>query len=56
MLIYFDASTGTALAFDRSPGDRQLTFSIEGEPDGVRTILVDKADRHQMDGVHRQRD
>ena len=42
VLIYFDASTGTALAFDRSPGDRQLTFSIEGEPDGVRTILVDQ--------------
>ena len=42
VLIYFDASTGTALAFNRSPGDRPLTFSIEGEPDGVRTILVDK--------------
>ena len=41
-LIYFDASTGTALAFDRSPGDSALTFRIDGEPAGARTVLVDE--------------
>lgn len=42
VLIYFDAYTGTALAFDRSPGDTPLTFGIEGEPAGARTVLVDE--------------
>ena len=42
VLIYFDAYTGTALAFDRSPGDAPLTFSIEGDPAGARTILIDE--------------
>ena len=42
ILIFFDATTGTALAFDRSPGDKELTFSIEGEPAGARTILIDE--------------
>ncbi len=42
VLIFFDATTGTALAFDRSPGDKTLTFSIEGEPAGARTVLIDE--------------
>lgn len=42
VLIFFDESTGTALAFDRSPGGDPLTFSIEGESAGTRTILVDE--------------
>ena len=42
ILIYFDATTGTALAFDRRPGDKPLTFSIEGEPAGARTVLTDE--------------
>ena len=42
VLIFFDASTGTALAFDRKPGDSPLTFRVEGEPAGARTILVDE--------------
>ena len=42
ILIFFDATTGTALAFDRSPGDKELTFSIEGGPAGARTVLIDE--------------
>ncbi len=42
VLIFFDESTGTALAFDRSPGGDPLTFSIEGEAAGTRTTLVDE--------------
>ena len=42
ILIFFDAATGAALAFDRSPGDKPLTFSIEGEPAGARTVLIDE--------------
>ena len=42
VLIFFDESTGTALAFDRKPGDVPLTFSIEGDAAGARTILVDE--------------
>ncbi len=42
VMIFFDTATGTALAFDRSPGDTPLTFSIEGEPNGTATVLVDE--------------
>ena len=42
ILIFFDTTTGTALAFDRSPGDKPLTFSIESEPAGARTVLIDE--------------
>ena len=42
ILIYFDPATGTALAFDRSPGGEPLTFRIEGEPAGARTVLTDE--------------
>ena len=42
VLVFFDVTTGTALAFDRSPGDTPLTFAIEGEPAGTRTVLVDE--------------
>ena len=42
VMIFFDTATGTALAFDRSPGDTPLTFSIEGEPAGTATVLVDE--------------
>ena len=42
VMIFFDTATGTALAFDRSPGDTPLTFSIEGESAGTSTVLVDE--------------
>lgn len=42
LLVFFDSYTGAALAFDRIPGDKPLTFRIEGEPAGARTILVDE--------------
>ncbi len=42
LLIFFDTDTGTALAFDRSPGDSPLTFRMGGEPDGARTTLIDQ--------------
>ncbi len=42
VMIFFDTATGTALAFDRSPGDTPLTFSIEGESAGTATVLVDE--------------
>ena len=42
VLIFFDPTTGTALAFDRSTGDKPLTFSIDGEPAGARTVLIDE--------------
>ena len=42
VLIFFEAATGTALAFDRSLGDTPLTFRMEGEPAGARTTLVDE--------------
>ena len=42
VLVFFDAHTGAALAFDRSPGDEPLTFRVEGEPAGARTVLIDE--------------
>ena len=41
-LVYFDDSTGTALAYNRTVDGRPLTFRLDGEPDGVLTILVDE--------------
>jgi len=42
VLVYFDDATGTALVYDRSVDGRPLTFRIDGEPQGVLTILVDE--------------
>ena len=41
ILVFFDNTTDTALAFDSNVEGRALTFSIEGEPDGAATVLVD---------------
>ena len=41
VLVFFDSYTGTALAFDRNPGDTPLTFRIEDGPAGVGAVLVD---------------
>jgi len=41
-LVYFDASSGTALVFDRTVGDVSLTFSVEDGPGGVLTVFVDE--------------
>ena len=41
-LVYMDSSTGTALVFDRTVDDRVLTFSLDGEPNGIQTKLVDE--------------
>ena len=42
VLVYFDDSTGTALVYDRAVDGRPLTFRIDGETEGVLTILVDE--------------
>ena len=42
MLVYFDDSSGTALAYDRQVDGNPLTFRLEGEPNGVLTVLVDE--------------
>ncbi|MCH8310118.1 MAG: DUF3179 domain-containing protein [Chloroflexi bacterium] len=42
MLVYLDASSGTALAYDRRVNGTPLTFRLEGEPNGILTILVDE--------------
>jgi hypothetical protein len=40
-LVYFDASNGTALVYDRTVDGSTLTFRLDGEPQGVLTKLVD---------------
>ena len=42
VLIYFDNSTDTALAFDRRVAGRSLTFRLDGAPAGVSTVLIDE--------------
>lgn len=42
LLVFFDDGTGTALVYERTVGAKALTFELEGEPDGILTILVDK--------------
>ena len=41
-LVYMDGPTGTALVFDRTVDGRTLTFSIDGEENGIQTKLVDE--------------
>lgn len=40
-LVYFDNSSGTALVYNRQLNGESLTFKMEGEPNGILTILVD---------------
>ena len=41
LLVFFDPATGTALVYDRSIDETQLTFRLDGEFQGVQTLLVD---------------
>ena len=41
-LVYFDDASGTALVYDREIDGNPLTFRLEGEPNGILTILVDE--------------
>ena len=41
IVVYFDNGTDTALVYSRVVDGRSLTFRIDGEPDGIQTILVD---------------
>ena len=42
ILIYHDAPSGTALVYDRAIDGETLTFRMEGEPNGVQTVLTDE--------------
>ena len=42
ILIYHDAPSGTALVYDRVFEGETLTFRLEGEPNGVQTVLTDE--------------
>ena len=42
ILIYHDAPSGTALVYDRVFDGETLTFRLEGEPNGVQTVLRDE--------------
>ncbi len=41
ILVFFDPDTGTALAFDRTVDGSPLSFRLEGQVNGVQTVLVD---------------
>ena len=41
VLVFFDPATGTALVYERSIDGTRLTFRLDGEPQGVQTLLVD---------------
>lgn len=41
VLAFYDDATATALIFDRNVNGTPLTFSAQGVPNGVQTILVD---------------
>lgn len=41
VLAFYDDATATALIFDRNVNGTPLTFSVQGVPNGVQTILVD---------------
>ena len=41
ILVFFDAATDTALAFDRKVGGKTLSFRIAKSGGGAQTILVD---------------
>ena len=42
VLVYFDDTTDTALAFDRRVRGSPLTFRLDGAPAGVNTTLIDE--------------
>ena len=42
LLVYLDDQSRTALVYDRTVDGRPLNFDLEGEPAGVRTMLVDQ--------------
>ena len=42
VLVYYDAPSGTALVYDRAIDGEALTFRLEGEPNGVQTVLTDE--------------
>ena len=42
ILVFYDRASETALAFDRESEGKLLTFRVEGEVPGVKTILVDE--------------
>ncbi len=42
VLVFFDATTDTALVFDRNVDGTELEFRVEGEPAGIHTLLVDE--------------
>ena len=41
ILVFFDPGTSTALAFDRTVDGSPLSFHVEGQVNGVQTVLVD---------------
>ena len=41
VLAFYDDATATALIFDRNVNGTPLTFSAQGVPNGVQTVLVD---------------
>ncbi len=41
-LVYYDAPSGTALVYDRRVDGEARTFRLEGEPNGVQTVLADE--------------
>ena len=41
VLVFFDGKTDTALVYDRTARDRNLTFRVESSVSGAQTILVD---------------
>ena len=40
--MYFDDSSGTALVYDKEVDGNPLTFRLEGERNGILTVLVDE--------------
>ena len=49
ILVFFDPDTNTALAFDRTVDGSPLSFHLEGQVNGVQTVLMD--DRTGSRGV-----
>ncbi len=39
--VFFDDATETALVYNRSVNGRPLTLRVDGEPAGIRTVLID---------------
>ena len=42
VLVYYDAPSGTALVYDREVDGEPRAFRLEGEPNGVQTVLADE--------------